>query len=73
MNAKKMKFANKTLIYVVIILVVAALLIWFYNDPSTHRMVPWNHSFIGVSWNWTQILISLGIGFLLGVLFSKRK
>ncbi|HAF27881.1 MAG TPA: hypothetical protein DCG75_02435 [Bacteroidales bacterium] len=61
---------NQTLVYVIAIavIVVAFLLLggghWMNGMSYRSNM---NH------WNWTQIIISMAIGFVIGLFVAKRK
>ena len=65
---------NTTALYYVIafvVIIVAFLLLG--GGPWVKGMMHGSRSTGMASLNWVQILISLGIGFLLGLLVSKRK
>jgi len=75
MSTRRVTTVNTTALYViaVVIVVVAFLLL---GGVSWMRGL--SHMHVGRSmgianWNWAQILISLGIGFLLGLLAGRRK
>lgn len=73
MNTRHISRANSTALYLVVIavIVVAFLLLgggaWLKGIGHTGRALSI------ASWNWTTILISMGIGFMLGLLVSRRK
>lgn len=64
---------NQTLVYVIAIavIVIAFLLLgggdWMNGMMHHGRSSNMNH------WNWTQILISMAIGFVIGLFVAKRK
>lgn len=67
-----MKTTNNTLIYIV---VIAAVIIVFlllggsqWTSNAMHRGRP-----IMASWSWPQILISIGIGFVIGWFVARRR
>jgi uncharacterized protein YneF (UPF0154 family) len=67
-----MKTTNNTLIYIV---VIAAVIIIFlllggsqWTSSAMHRGRP-----LIANWSWTQILISLCIGFLLGWFIARKR
>ncbi|HAQ21404.1 MAG TPA: hypothetical protein DCR40_19570 [Prolixibacteraceae bacterium] len=65
--------SNKTLLYVValLVIVVAFLLLggtnWLKGMSDGNKMISMNNL------NWVQILISLVIGFVLGLFYSRRR
>lgn len=61
---------NQTTIYVIAIaVIIVAFLLLGGGDWINGRM---NHSHMS-HWNWTQIIISMAIGFVIGLLAAKRK
>lgn len=70
MNTRRSSALNTSVIYIIalVVIIVAFLLL---GGASWARGMMHEHSMYG--WNWTQILISLGIGFLLGVLVGRRR
>jgi hypothetical protein len=71
MSAKRLKTSNKTLVYVLVVAVIVLLVLLFggagwLNGMHGRMSMDYGH------WNWTQILISLGVGFVLGWFVSKR-
>jgi H+/Cl- antiporter ClcA len=65
--------SNRTTTYIIaaVVIIVAFLLLggghWMSGMMS-------RHSSLGMSgWNWPQILVSLGLGFLLGILVTRRR
>jgi hypothetical protein len=66
---------NSTTLYVIaaVIIIVAFLLLgggtWMRGITHLHG----SRSIGMANWNWAQILISAGIGFLLGLLVSRRR
>jgi hypothetical protein len=41
--------------------------------PWLRGMMHWNRTIGMDNWNWVQIIISLGIGFIIGLLVAKRR
>jgi hypothetical protein len=67
MNTRKIAMTiTKTLCFIAIVVLMAAC----DNDFGTMHL---NRSMNMDHLNWIPILISLGIGFILGMLFSKRR
>jgi len=72
MNARRIK-TNKAAIYIIalVVIIIAFLLLgggqWLKGMTHGSRSMGMAHL------NWVQILISLGIGFLLGLLAGRRK
>lgn len=63
-------FKKQTTVYVIAIaIIIVAFLLLGGGDWINGRM---NHSNMN-HWNWTQILISMAIGFVIGLLAAKRK
>jgi hypothetical protein len=75
MSARRIKKINSTALYViaVVIIVVAFFLLgggaWIKGMAHMHG----GRSTGMASLNWVQILISLGIGFLVGLLVGRRR
>lgn len=62
---------KQTIVYVIAIAIIVIIIILFaggMNGMMNHG----NSSFMN-HWNWTQILVSMAIGFVIGLLVSKRK
>lgn len=71
MSAKKLKTSNKTLVYVLAVAVIVLIVLLFGGAGWLNGM----HGRMSMDiahWNWTQILISLGVGFVLGWFVAKR-
>jgi uncharacterized protein YneF (UPF0154 family) len=63
---------NKTALYIIVaVVIIGAFLLLGGGQWSKGMHV--GRSFDMANLNWVQILVSLGIGFLLGLLVSKRK
>jgi hypothetical protein len=72
MNFKKFKASNSTLVYIIIALVILIIFLFFGGDEwlqgsQLNRSIGYSH------WNWTQILISLGLGIVIGWFIHKRR
>ena len=67
------QLSRKTLTYVVALLVIVVAFLLLGGGPWMTGMMHRGRSMGTVHLNWVQILISLGIGFLLGLLASRRK
>lgn len=72
MSINRIKASSATLIYVIIALMIIVLIL-ILGGSDWLRSSQLNQS-LGVSnWNWTQIIVSIGIGFGLGwLVFRKR-
>ncbi|SDC83465.1 hypothetical protein [Williamwhitmania taraxaci] len=71
MSAKRSNSSNKTLVYILAIVVIVLLVMYFGGSGwlnGAHGRMSMNMA----HWNWTQILISLGVGVVLGWFVSKR-
>ena len=64
---------NRTVFFVIALIVVILAFLLLGGGPWMKGMMNGGSSVNVVNWNWTQILISLGIGFLLGLVVGKRK
>ncbi|MDP2337308.1 MAG: hypothetical protein Q8N05_12835 [Bacteroidota bacterium] len=64
---------NKTLLYLIAILIIIVAFLLLGGRSWLDGMMH-NHRSMGIdNLNWIQILVSLGIGFVLGILYSRRK
>jgi hypothetical protein len=73
MSARRISFSNQT---VYIIIAVAVIIVAFFllgGGPWIKGLTHGNSSKGLDDLKWVQILISLGIGFLLGFLVARRK
>lgn len=64
---------NRTVYIVISLLVVIVAFLLLGGGPWVKGMMHEGGSVNMASWNWTQILISIGIGFLLGLVVGRRK
>jgi hypothetical protein len=63
---------NKTALYIIVAVVIIGAFLLLGGGQWLKGMHG-GRSFDMANLNWVQILVSLGIGFLLGLLVSKRK
>ncbi len=64
--------SNRTTIYIIAVVVIIVAFFLLGGGPWMSGMMH-RHASSGMSgWNWPQILISLGLGFLLGLLVGRR-
>lgn len=63
---------NSTTIYVIAIAVIIVAFLLLGGGHWTNGMMHGSRMSIG-NWNWAQIIICLGLGFILGLLYSRRK
>jgi TRAP-type C4-dicarboxylate transport system permease small subunit len=75
MFTRRITTKNKTALYIiaVVIIVVAILLLAGGGGHSMGGFMHGSRSMGLANWNWIQILVSLGIGFILGLLVAKRR
>jgi hypothetical protein len=71
MTSKRSTTNRTTFIVIALVVIIVAFLLlggvpWMKG--LTHGSGPMETS----NWNWTQILISMGIGFVIGLLVGKR-
>lgn len=67
------KISNQTLLYTVAGLAIVVVFLLMGGSQWASRMMHGNRSMNMDNLNWLQILIGLGIGFVLGILYSRRK
>ncbi len=72
MSARRIK-TNKTTLYIVAIAVIIIAFLLLGGVHWTQGMMHGNRSMGMAHLNWVQIIISLGIGFVLGLLAGRRK
>jgi choline-glycine betaine transporter len=65
--------SNKLIIYILAAVAIVVLVVWLGDSRSFNGVMHRNNTIVVSSWNWIHILISLAIGFVLGIAFSKRK
>jgi hypothetical protein len=73
MSTRRFVTANRTVLYIIAIAVIIVAFMLLGGGPWMTGMMHRGRSMGTVQLNWVQILISLGIGFLLGLLASRRK
>ena len=73
MSPRRITASNSTLLYVIALVVIVGAFIILGGGVWLKGMVHGGRSLAMGNWNWIQILIGLGIGFLLGFAFAKRK
>ncbi len=73
MNARRIKSTNMTVIYIIAIAVIIVVFLLLGGGTWIKGMTHGSRSISMAHLNWVQIIISLGIGFLLGLLVSRRK
>lgn len=73
MSTKRYIKSNRTTLYIIAVVVIIVAFLLLGGGPWMTGMMHRGHSMGTVHLNWVQILISLGLGFLLGVLASRRK
>ncbi|MGD0581444.1 MAG: hypothetical protein ABR974_00710 [Bacteroidales bacterium] len=72
MSTKKITLTNKTLYFIVFVVIVAAFFM-LGGGPWVRGMIHGNRTMGLANWIWPQLLISLGLGFVLGLVASRRK
>jgi len=73
MSTRRSYSINSTALYIIVIVIIIVAFLLLGGGPWIKGLMHGN-SLIGTSnWNWLQILISLGIGFLLGLAVAKKK
>jgi len=64
---------NRTVIYLIAVVVIVVAFLLLGGGPWMSGMMHGNRSSGMANWNWAQILVSLTLGFLIGLLVSRRK
>jgi hypothetical protein len=64
---------NRAVYIVIVLLVVIVAFLLLGGGPWAKGMMNEGGSVNMANWNWTQILIGTGIGFLLGIVVGSRK
>jgi len=72
MRTNKMTSKNTTLLYILAIVVIVIVFILLGGATWMKGLMHTSHSFDIGEWSWGQVLISLGIGFILGFIVAKR-
>jgi len=67
------RISNNSLLYIVALLIVVVAFLLLGGSQWARGMMHGNGSMSMASLNWVQILISLVIGFVLGIFYSRRK
>ncbi|MBN2348153.1 MAG: hypothetical protein JXJ22_04910 [Bacteroidales bacterium] len=73
MKKRRITIKNRKILYVVAIAIIIVAFLLLGGGPWT-RGIMHGGRWTGIThWNWALILISLGAGFLLGLVVSRRK
>ena len=64
---------NRTAYFLIALLVIIVAFLLLGGGPWIKGMMHEGRSMNVANWNWTQILISVGIGFVLGLVVGRRK
>ena len=64
---------SSTMLYVIAIVVIIVAFLLLGGGPWMSGMMHEGRPLRVANWNWVQILISLIIGFILGVVVARRK
>ncbi len=73
MSTQKIIKSNSTLTYVIALAAIIVAFMLLGGGPWIKEMMHGSLSINMANWKWAQILISIGIGFLLGIVFTKRR
>jgi H+/Cl- antiporter ClcA len=73
MSTRKNVTMSTSVIYIIALVVIIVAFLLLGGASWMRGMMHENHSMNTMGWNWTHILISLGIGFLLGILVGRRR
>lgn len=72
MSTRRILRTNTTVLYFIVSVVIVVAFLLLGGGPWIKGMMHGSSSIGIVHWNWAQILISLVIGFLLGLVVGKR-
>jgi len=72
MTTRRIRSSN-TALYLIVLVAIIIIFILLGGVSWTRGLMHGNMSISFYSWNWTEILISIAIGFLLGYLVARRK
>jgi len=73
MSTRRFMKKNKTVLYVIAVVVIIVAFLLLGGGPWIRGMTHGSRSIGMGHWNWAQILISFGLGFLLGLIVGRRK
>jgi hypothetical protein len=73
MFTRRITAKNRTLLYIIGAIVVVIAFLLLSGGPGARGMMHGSRSMGMADWNWVQIIISLVIGFLLGLLAGRRR
>ncbi len=78
MSARRFKTSNSTTVYLIAIVVIIVAFLLSGGGPWVRGMMHGGSLHGGRSmnmanWNWITILVSIGVGIIIGILFVKRK
>jgi hypothetical protein len=73
MSTRRILTTNTAILYFVISVVIIVAFLLLGGGTWMKGMMHGSSSISIVNWNWTQILISLVLGFLLGLVVAKRR
>ena len=73
MSSGKNITINSTTLYIIAAVVIIAVFLILGGGPWMSGMMHEGRPLRVANWNWIQILISLIIGFALGVIVARRK
>jgi len=72
MRTRRITTINNTALYLIALAVIIVAFLLLGGGHWAQGMMHGSRSMGMVGWNWAQILVSLGIGFLLGYLVARR-
>jgi hypothetical protein len=64
---------NSTVLYIIAVMVIIVAFLLLGGGPWMSGMMHEGRPLRVNNWNWAQILISLSIGFILGIVVARRK
>lgn len=73
MSTRRLLTTNRTAVYIIAVVVIIVAFLLLGGGPWMKGTMHGGRSMGMAQWNWVQIIISLVIGFLLGLLVARRK
>ena len=73
MSTRRIITSNTTTLYFIAFVVIVVAFLLLGGGPWIKGIMHGNMLINTTNWHWPQILISLGLGFLIGIIVAKRR
>jgi hypothetical protein len=73
MNTRRISTSNTAVVYFLVTVVIVMAFLLLDGVTWIKGMTHTGNSIGMANWNWVHIIVSLGLGFLLGLIVAKRK